>query len=234
MSASEAVEQLHALMEQVRILNAQVDAHTNLLRGNETMSLTMQELQVGVQNLQQAAQHIGGQIQPQEYEFIINPKDVKVNDFHGDPENVRDFVEDTVDMLNLTVANHKIAAALEWIELQEVLTEAKLTDHFGAYLNELNRKMYGFMKRKLKGTAKIWLKSQVPGEGAKAWRNMLHKYDPMSGETALDMHNKLMYRSRCAGYKDVPQAVELWETEQLKYTKGGKRGGPRPSPQYIA
>ena len=86
MSASEAVEQLHALMEQVRILNAQVDAHTNLLRGNETMSLTMQELQVGVQNLQQAARHIGGQIQPQEYEFIINPKDVKVNDFHGDPQ----------------------------------------------------------------------------------------------------------------------------------------------------
>ena len=47
---------------------------------------------------------------------------------------------------------------------------------------------------------------------------MLHKYDPMTGNTRLDLQNHVTYpSSRCSHLKDVPTAIEKWETEYRKY-----------------
>ena len=131
-------------------------------------------------------------------------------------------MEDSVDYAN--VVAHHIAEAMEWIELQdEDINLQDMQIKFGTKLEEVNRTIFGYMKRKLKGAARIWLKSQRAGEGIQAWRKMITKYDPMNGETELDMHNKIMYRPRCAHFKDVPGAIEQWEAEQLRYTtKSGK------------
>ena len=76
----------------------------------------------------------------------------------------------------------------------------------------------GFLKVKLKGKAAIWLKSWPSGEGIRAWKAMLHKYDPLTGSTRLDLHDKLTAApTRCAALKDVPAALERWESDYKTY-----------------
>ena len=106
-----------------------------------------------------------------------------------------------------------IGDALELIELRErAVPEGAMAAKSGTNLTRVNRILAGFLKVKLKGKAAIWLKSLLIGDGIRAWKAMLHKYDPLTGSTRLDLHNKITAApTRCAGLKDVPAALERWE-----------------------
>ena len=69
-------------------------------------------------------------------EFLVHPNDMKVREFKGDPKQIRDFVEDSVDYGN--VVAHNIVEAMEWVELQELdISLADMQNKFGTKLDEI-------------------------------------------------------------------------------------------------
>ena len=99
------------------------------------------------------------------------------------------------------------------------LTEATILSHIGEVkLRQFNRTLSGFLKVRPRGKARNWLKAQPVGEGVLNWKRMLHKFDPMPGAARLDMQNKITTPgARCAQIKDVPAAIEAWDTAHRKY-----------------
>ena len=150
--------------------------------------------------------------------YLINIKDVKIENFNGEESKFPDFVEDTKTYAD--VINPELGEALEWLDYQErTLTETAILSKIGQErLINFNRLMTGFLKVRLRGKARNWLKAQPVGEGLLNWKRMLHKYDPMTGSTRLDMQNKITTPgTRCTTMKEVPVAIEEWDAKYLKY-----------------
>ena len=60
----------------------------------------------------------------------------------------------------------ELGEALEWIEFQpKGLTEATILMHVGQNLKQFNQTIVAFLKVRLRGKARVWLKSQPTGEG---------------------------------------------------------------------
>ena len=153
----------------------------------------------------------------QESDFLVHKKVLRVDNFHGDEGKFGDFIEETKIYADCMMPI--IGDAVDWIELQEkTMLEATIINKFGHNLNRVNRVISGFLKVKLKGKAAVWLKSQPNGEGVRTWKAMLNKYDPLTGSTRLDLHNKITAApTRSAALRDVPAAIERWESDYKKY-----------------
>ena len=221
MDMETAAATLQSLLDQVRHLNAVADRHQASIAGMSEFSM----MQSALNELRsQMSQMNGGANQQNGYaqtKYLVNHKDLTVESFHGVESKFIDFVEESKTFCDVT--DHAVAAALEWIEFQDVdVSESTLISRFGDKLEYINRMLSGYLKVKLKGLAKNWLNSQQTGEGLKNWKAMLHKYDPTTGSTLLDMQNSVTVPgTRCTEPKQVPVMIEKWETQYRKYLSKG-------------
>ena len=221
MDMETAAATLQNLLDQVRHLNAVADRHQASIAGMSEFSM----MQSALNELRsQMSQMNGGANQQNGYaqtKYLVNHKDLTVESFHGVESKFIDFVEESKTFCDVT--DHAVAAALEWIEFQDVdVSESTLISRFGDKLEYINRMLSGYLKVKLKGLAKNWLNSQQTGEGLKNWKAMLHKYDPTTGSTLLDMQNSVTVPgTRCTEPKQVPVMIEKWETQYRKYLSKG-------------
>ena len=176
-----------------------------------------QQIKAELINLKNQMNTGAGRTQDQN-KYLINIKDVKIENFSGEESKFPDFVEDTKTYAD--VINPELGETLEWLDYQErTLTEAAIVGKIGQErLLNFNRLITGFLKVRLRGKARNWLKAQPVGEGLLNWKRMLHKYDPMTGSTRLDMQNKITTPgARCTSMKEVPVAIEEWDAKYLKY-----------------
>ena len=105
------------------------------------------------------------------------------------------------------------------------MTEQYIRNFTGEDFEAFNRTITGFLKVRLRGKARKWLKAQPVGEGLLNWKRMLHKYDPLTGATRLDIQNKITTPgSRCTAVKDVPRPLRpgtrLTSSTKLAWAKG--------------
>ena len=182
---AQLTEQVQLLTNQVRHLNTQTDAQATRLQ----VMADYEQLKAELIQLKKSGVASGGATEQGKY--LINIKDVKIENFTGEESRFPDFVEDTKTYSD--VINPELGEMLEWLEYQEkTMTENLVLSKVGQdKLISFNRLLSGFMKVRLKGKARNWLKAQPVGEGVMNWKRMLHKYDPMTGSSRLDMQNKI-------------------------------------------
>ena len=216
--ADAQIQQLHAqvtlLTQQIQHLNGTADTQAQRIA---TMS-DYDQLKQAVMQLQQSSRSGSGQGGGAEAaKYLVNIKDVNIENFYGDESKFTDFVEDTKTYTDVIMP--ELGEILEWLEYQpKTITEHSILDRVGGNMQNFNRTISGFLKVRLRGKARNWLKAQPAGEGLMNWKKMLHKYDPMTGSTRLDLQNKITTPGvRCASAKDVPAAIEAWDAAYQKY-----------------
>ena len=216
--AEAQIQQLHA---QVTLLTSQVQHLNGIADGQaqkiEAMNDYEQLKQTVIQMQQQGVGAGGGRGGEDGAKYLVNIKEVKIDNFLGDESKFTDFIEDTKTYTDVIIP--ELGEILEWLEYQpKNLTENAVMAHVGHNFVNFNRTLSGFMKVRLRGKARNWLKAQPVGEGLLNWKKMLHKYDPMTGSTRLDLQNKITTPgARCASAKDVPAAIEAWDAAYQKY-----------------
>ena len=209
--------QVTVLIEQIRTLSERTDTHGNALQGAGNISNingAVLELQRSVQQLN-AKDHTD---QPStKQQFLIHPKDVRVDDFYGDIEKFRDWLDDSVAYI--AVIDPKLGKILT--EIAEGPKEVDVDDlelTLGKeYFEDASVKVHGFLRMKFKKNAKIWLKTRKKNIGLETWRAMVDKYDPMSGASKLDLHKQIMVMRRVKNIRDAPGAIEDWEVRYNLY-----------------
>ena len=216
--AEAQIQQLHA---QVTLLTSQVQ-HLNGLADSQAQKIASmgdyEQIKHAIIQLQQ--QGVGsrhGQTGGDAAKYLANIKDVKIENFYGDESKFTDFVEDTKTYTDVIIP--ELGEILEWLEYQpKNLSEHAVLSRVGGNFVSFNRTISGFLKVRLRGKARNWLKAQPVGEGLLNWKKMLHKYDPMTGSTRHDLQNKITTPGvRCTNAKDVPAAIEAWDAACQEY-----------------
>ena len=216
--ADAQIQQLHA---QVTLLTSQVQ-HLNGLADGQAQRIALmgdyEQMKQTVIQLQQRGVAPGhGNTGSDAGKYLVNIKDVKIENVYGDESKFTDFVEDTKTYTDVIMPD--LGEILEWLGYQpKNLTGHAVLNHVGENFVNFNRTVSGFLKVRLRGKARNWLKAQPIGEGLLNWKKMLHKYDPMTGSTRLDLQNKITSPGvRCTNAKDVPAAIEAWDASYQKY-----------------
>ena len=126
---------------------------------------------------------------------LINPKDMKVREFDGD-RGFSSFIEDTKAYFE--VVKPVLAETIEWVEYQPGVLE-NVGAKFGSNAEKYGRMLHSWMRHKLRGTARTWVKDKEPGQGLQTWRDMLTKYDPSTGASLLDLQQRIRMTSKDIG-----------------------------------
>ena len=211
-------QQVQLLLGQVQHLNGLSDMQAQRIQGMSDY----EAMKTAVIQMQEQQKQFGFGA-PSREKFLVDRKEVKVDNFFGEEAKFGDFVEDT--KMYSDVVYPELGEVLEWIEGQDKnVTEQYIRNYTGEGFEAFNRTITGFLKVRLRGKARNWLKAQPVGEGLLNWKRMLHKYDPLTGATRLDIQNKITTPgSRCTAVKDVPAAIEAWDAAYVKYqTRMGK------------
>ena len=216
--AEAQIQQLHA---QVTLLTSQVQ-HLNGIADGEAQKIDAmkdyeQLKQTVIQMQQRGTGPSSGQGGDDGVKYLVNIKEVKIENFYGDESKFTDFVEDTKTYTDVIIP--ELGEVLEWLEYQpKGITENTILAQVGHNFVNFNRTISGFLKVRLRGKARNWLKAQPVVEGLLNWKKMLHKYDPMTGSTRLDLQNKITTPgTRCSSAKEVPAAIEAWDAAYQKY-----------------
>ena len=217
MAEAQQIQQLHAqvtlLTTQVQYLNNKSDEQAQDIASMHDYD----QMKNTIIQMQQGSTSAGGGTGGDATKYLVNIKDVKIEDFYGDEAKFTDFVENTKTYTDVIMP--ELGEILEWLEYQpKNVTENAVLNRVGSSFVNFNRTLSGFMKVRLRGKARNWLKAQPVGEGLLNWKRKLHKYDPMSGSTRLDLQNKITTPgARCANARDVPAAIEAWDAAYQKY-----------------
>ena len=176
--AEAQIQQLHA---QVSLLTSHVQ-HLNGLADSQAQKIASmsdyEQIKNAIIQLQQHGVGSGhGQAGGDAAKYLVNIKDVKIENFYGDESKFTDFVEDTKTYTDVIIP--ELGEILEWLEYQpKNLTEHAVLSRVGGNFVNFNRTIPGFLKVRLRGKARNCLKAQPVGEGFLNWKKMLHKYDP--------------------------------------------------------
>ena len=86
--------------------------------------------------------------------YLVNIKDVKIENFYGAEAKFTDFVEDTKTYTDVIFP--ELGETLEWLEYQpKSITENTIIGRIGGdNLRNYNRTISGFMKVRLRGKAR--------------------------------------------------------------------------------
>ena len=93
-------------------------------------------------------------------DFLVQKKDLRVDNYHGDEINFVDFVEETKTYADCMMP--VVGDVLEWIEMQDrIIPEGSLIAKLSHSLNRVNRVIAGFLSQ-AQGQGRDL--AQVPGE----------------------------------------------------------------------
>ena len=96
--------------------------------------------------------------------------------------------------------------------------QQKYPDH-----DSMWRLLHGWLRHKLRGLARQWIKDKDPGLGIQTWRDMLAKYDPTTGASLLDLQEKICVVKRAKSMSEVPDIIDKLEADYRNYrSKVGK------------
>ena len=207
---------MHAMMQQiiqtVTNLGQRVDAGAS---STNDVSITLHDLELKISEFAaNKPQGIGGMT-------LVNPKELKVREFDGEADKFRDFLEDPKSYFEIIQPD--LSELVEWVEYQpahlpmdEVRARYPSSDAQG-------RQLHGWLRHKMRGLARQWVKGKDPAQGVQTWRSMLEKCDPTTGASLLDFQQKICEVKRVKNLQDLPNAIDTFEGEYRVYkAKVGK------------
>ena len=220
MEALAAVQaQVAVILDQLRTLSERTDSHGTTLQsaGNiSNINGVVVELQRKIQLLDAKDFHDKPQVHTKQ-QYLIHPKDVRVDDFYGDLDKFRDWLDDAIGYISIIDAAlgkmlNDIAEGPKDLDLENL----ELT--FGqARIDEINIQVHGFLRMKFKKNSKIWLKTRKNNQGLLSRKAMIEKYDPLSGASKLDLHRNIHVMRRVIKLRDATGAIEDWEVRYNLY-----------------
>ena len=206
-------QQLQLIMEQIRRLNEANDAASTRLGGWEDLCAAVTSLHGRVDILGLASG--GGREKPERKFNLIDPKELKVREFEGEQKEFRNFLEDTKAYFE--IVDPELGELVDWIELQpSVVRVADAEVEFGE-TDRKARKLHGWLRHKFRGLARIWVKDKNSADGIQTWRDMLAKYDPMTGASHVDLQRKIMLVRRAKTMAEVPNLVDKFEADYRRF-----------------
>ena len=213
---SQVQSQLQGIVEQIRRLNDASDANSSRFINYESFITAMSSIQGRVDALGQASEGRGGRERGQSTMHLINPKELKVHEFEGESKTFRNFLEDSKAFFE--IVDPDLAELVEWIELQPANAHLSVHDAAQNSGTEGNaKKLHGWLRHKMRGVARQWVKDKDSAEGIQTWRDMLTKYDPTSGASLLDLQKRICIVRRGKTLRDVPNLIDKFESDYKRF-----------------
>ena len=208
--------QMAAMLEQVRTLGGALQVSQDRLVNYEALNSTVVDLELKLDELRGNSRGSGPHGMT-----LINPKELKVKEFDGTERDFNDFLEDTKAYFE--IVKPELSALIEWVEFQPGVIDQRLMQQRYPEHDSMGRLLHGWLRHKLRGLARQWIKDKDPSLGIQTWRDMLAKYDPTTGASLLDLQEKICVVKRAKSMSEVPDIIDKFEADYRNYrSKVGK------------
>ena len=112
-----------------------------------------------------------------------------------------------------------LAVLADWLEFQPQQIDMKKAEAHVTGAERLGRQLHAWLRLKLRGLARTWLKDKDPANGLQTWRDLLARYDPSTGSSLLDLQERICTVKRAKNLHDLSGVIDTFEAAYKVYRK---------------